>query len=87
MAECRQETIDVLVKALEDIKRATIEGRDNALSHAQCAQRGVAFCSECRTDKGELLYFSPHSQRYVHSSCRTPADDPALTSTECGDVK
>lgn len=42
-------------------------------------RRGVTFCAECRSDKAELLYFSPFSQRYVHSSCRTPADDPPST--------
>jgi len=42
-------------------------------------KRGTTFCSECCTDTGELLYFSPYSQRYVHSICRTTADDPQLS--------
>jgi hypothetical protein len=37
----------------------------------------IVHCEECRTDKNELLFFSPYSQRYVHSSCRTIADDPS----------
>lgn len=39
-------------------------------------RRGVTICAECRINTGELLYFNPFSQRYVHSSCRTSADDP-----------
>lgn len=41
-------------------------------------RRSVAFCAECRSNTGELLHFSPFSQRYVHSSCRTSADDPRV---------
>jgi hypothetical protein len=38
-------------------------------------RRSVTLCSECGVRTGELLYFSPFSQRYVHQGCRTPADE------------
>lgn len=43
---------------------------------------GITSCSECHAHKGGLLIFSPFTQRYVHSSCRTEADDPALSNGE-----
>jgi len=41
-------------------------------------RRGITLCAECGIRTGELLHFSPFSQRYVHLRCRTIADDPTL---------